>query len=81
MIVDLLRNDLASIAKAGSVKVASLFDIESYATVFQMTSTITAITKPQTTLEQVFRALFPSGSITGAPKISTMKKIAELEDS
>lgn len=80
MIVDLLRNDLASIAKAGSVKVASLFDIESYATVFQMTSTITAITKPQTTLEQVFRALFPSGSITGAPKISTMKKIAELED-
>ena len=58
-----------------------LFAVEAYPTVWQMTSTITATTRADTTLDDVFAALFPCGSITGAPKISTMKKIAELEDS
>lgn len=79
MIVDLLRNDLASIAEEGSVKVPAIFSIERYPTVYQMTSTITANTRQNTTLVEVFRALFPCGSITGAPKISTMRTIASLE--
>lgn len=81
MIVDLIRNDLGRIAETGSVHVDSLFAVEAYPTVWQMTSTITATTRADTTLDDVFAALFPCGSITGAPKISTMKKIAELEDS
>lgn len=80
MIVDLLRNDLGQIAEAGSVVVDQLFEIEQYPTVWQMTSTITAKTKPETTIIDVFKALFPCGSITGAPKISTMKIISELEE-
>lgn len=78
MIVDLLRNDLSRIAKKGSVKVDRLFDIERYETVFQMTSTITAINN-QHSLFEIFAALFPCGSITGAPKQSTMEIIHELE--
>ncbi|MBA9027062.1 aminodeoxychorismate synthase component I [Peribacillus huizhouensis] len=81
MIVDLLRNDLGQIAEAGSVVVDRLFEIEQYPTVWQMTSTITAKTKPETTIIDLFKALFPCGSITGAPKISTMKIISELEQS
>ncbi|HJV16632.1 MAG TPA: aminodeoxychorismate synthase component I [Bacillales bacterium] len=81
MIVDLLRNDLGATAIPGSVKVPKLFEIEKYPTVLQMTSTITAKTNPETTLVDVFSALFPCGSITGAPKISTMKIISSLEDS
>ncbi|WP_027965115.1 aminodeoxychorismate synthase component I [Halalkalibacillus halophilus] len=81
MIVDLLRNDVARIAKTGSVKVPNLFTVETYPTVHQMTSTIQAKPKPNTKLWQVFQALFPCGSITGAPKMSTMKKIYELETS
>ncbi|KMY50349.1 aminodeoxychorismate synthase component I [Peribacillus loiseleuriae] len=81
MIVDLLRNDLGQIAEAGSVTVDQLFEIEQYPTVWQMTSTITAKTKPETTIMDIFKALFPCGSITGAPKISTMKIISELEQS
>ncbi|MBS4172745.1 aminodeoxychorismate synthase component I [Bacillus sp. FJAT-49736] len=81
MIVDLLRNDLGMIAESGSVKVEKLFEIEPYPTVLQMTSTITAKTMDETKITDVFRALFPCGSITGAPKISTMKIISELEDS
>ena len=80
MIVDLLRNDLGQIAEAGSVVVDQLFEIEQYPTVWQMTSTITAKTKPETTIIDLFKALFPCGSITGAPKISTMKIISELEE-
>lgn len=80
MIVDLMRNDIAKIAHKGSVQVASLFDIETYPTVFQMTSTITANTQADTNLVDVFTALFPCGSITGAPKISTMQIISQLED-
>ncbi|MFJ5623663.1 aminodeoxychorismate synthase component I [Peribacillus loiseleuriae] len=79
MIVDLLRNDLGQIAEAGSVVVDRLFEIEQYPTVWQMTSTITAKTKPETTIIDLFKALFPCGSITGAPKVSTMKIISELE--
>jgi para-aminobenzoate synthetase / 4-amino-4-deoxychorismate lyase len=81
MIVDLLRNDLGRIAEIGSVHVPRLFEIERYRTVFQMTSTISAKVSPDVTLEEVFVALFPSGSITGAPKVSTMELIASLEDS
>jgi len=80
MIVDLLRNDLGRIAQTGTVKVDSLFDIERYPTVFQMTSTISADLKPGATLVDIFRALFPCGSVTGAPKISTMSLIADLEN-
>lgn len=81
MIVDLLRNDLGMISKPGSVKVPSLFAIEKYPTVFQMTSIVTADVLDDTKLVDIFRALFPCGSITGAPKVSTMKIISELEPS
>jgi len=81
MIVDLLRNDLSRVSKLGSVKVPHLFEIESYRTVHQMTSTISSEVKDGTSLVEVFGALFPCGSITGAPKSSTMKLIAELETS
>ncbi|HEU4459789.1 MAG TPA: aminodeoxychorismate synthase component I [Methylibium sp.] len=79
MIVDLLRNDLGRIAEVGSVKVPQLFDIESHATVFQMTSTVHATMRADLGFPAVLRALFPCGSITGAPKHQTMKRIAELE--
>ncbi|KGR74787.1 aminodeoxychorismate synthase component I [Ureibacillus sinduriensis] len=79
MIVDLLRNDLSMIAEQGSVQVPRLFEIEHYPTVHQMTSTITANVKPNTTFFDLFKALFPCGSITGAPKISTMEIISQLE--
>jgi para-aminobenzoate synthetase/4-amino-4-deoxychorismate lyase len=74
MIVDLLRNDLGRVAKAGSVAVDSLFDIEAYATVHQMTSTISAALGT-TRLKDLITALFPCGSITGAPKVAAMQKI------
>jgi para-aminobenzoate synthetase / 4-amino-4-deoxychorismate lyase len=79
MIVDLLRNDLSSIAELGTVTVPKLFEIEHYPTVHQMTSTITAKLASNTQLVEIFKALFPCGSITGAPKISTMNIIADLE--
>jgi para-aminobenzoate synthetase / 4-amino-4-deoxychorismate lyase len=79
MIVDLLRNDLGMVAEPGTVTVPNLFEIEHYPTVHQMTSTITAKISPDTELVDIFRALFPCGSITGAPKISTMNIISELE--
>lgn len=81
MIVDLLRNDLGSLAKPGSVRVPQLFSIEKYPTVYQMTSTVTGIIEKNTSITDVFKALFPCGSITGAPKISTMRIIQELETS
>ena len=80
MIVDLLRNDIGRVARVGSVAVPALFAIERYRTVHQMTSTITAQTRPGTDLASLFDALFPCGSITGAPKIETMKLLAKLED-
>jgi para-aminobenzoate synthetase / 4-amino-4-deoxychorismate lyase len=80
MIVDLLRNDLGMIAESGTVNVEKLFEIEHYPTVHQMTSTISAKVSETTNLVDIFKALFPCGSITGAPKISTMDIIAELEN-
>ncbi|WP_163536530.1 aminodeoxychorismate synthase component I [Gracilibacillus sp. YIM 98692] len=79
MIVDLLRNDLGRIAKPGSVQVKKLFEIETYPTVHQMTSTIEAELEDHQTIFNWFEALFPCGSITGAPKVETMKYIAEYE--
>lgn len=79
MIVDLLRNDLGIISNSGSVKVTQLMEVETYPTVLQMTSTIQGNIPESATMCDVFRALFPCGSITGAPKISTMKIIEELE--
>lgn len=81
MIVDLLRNDLSKIASVGSVDVPKLFEIESYPTVYQMTSTITAKVKETVGIWDIFKALFPCGSITGAPKKSTMEIIKQLEES
>ncbi len=79
MIVDLLRNDLGRVACTGSVKVPSLFAIEPYATLFQMTSTIEAQLRPEVGFTELLRAVFPCGSITGAPKHHTMELIAQLE--
>ncbi len=81
MIVDLLRNDLSRVARLGSVTVPSLFKVEPYATVFQMTSTVQATRRPDASLADLLRALFPCGSITGAPKHHTMDWIADLETS
>jgi para-aminobenzoate synthetase / 4-amino-4-deoxychorismate lyase len=79
MIVDMVRNDMGRIAEAGSVNVPHLFALEKYPTLWQMTSTIRATTKA--TLTDIFRAMFPPASITGAPKNQTMRIIAELETS
>ena len=79
MIVDLLRNDVARIADTGSVEVPALFEVHRYSSVLQMTSTITARLRADATLEQIFEALYPCGSITGAPKRRTMEIIRELE--
>ncbi|MGG5254092.1 aminodeoxychorismate synthase component I [Neobacillus sp. SM06] len=81
MIVDLLRNDLGMLAEPGSVTVSKLFEIEQYPTVHQMTSTISARLPEKTRLADIFQALFPCGSITGAPKMSTMEIIKNLETS
>ncbi len=79
MIVDLLRNDMGKISKTGSVKVKNLFKVEKYPTLYQMTSTISSLLKKNISYKDIFSALFPSGSVTGAPKISTMKIISSLE--
>jgi len=79
MIVDLLRNDLGKVAVPGSVRVSSLFDLERFETVWQMTSTVEATLKAGTSLVDLMTALFPCGSVTGAPKIRTMQIIRELE--
>lgn len=80
MIVDLLRNDLSRICQPGSVLVPDLFAIESFETVHQMTSRITGQMQTGTGLADILRALFPCGSITGAPKLRAMEVLAELED-
>jgi len=77
MIVDMVRNDLGRIAEIGRVQVPELFTVERYPTLWQMTSTVTAETR--LSLTEIFSALFPSASITGAPKVSTMRIISELE--
>jgi para-aminobenzoate synthetase/4-amino-4-deoxychorismate lyase len=81
MIVDLLRNDLARISEPGSVEVTELLGVEEYPTVFQLVSRLRARTLPGTDLAGVLGAMFPCGSITGAPKLSTMELITRLEDS
>jgi para-aminobenzoate synthetase/4-amino-4-deoxychorismate lyase len=79
MIVDLLRNDLGKICSMGSVRVDQLFSVERYRTLLQMTSTVSGELTPGLNFGDIFRAIFPSGSITGAPKIRTMQIIRELE--
>jgi para-aminobenzoate synthetase/4-amino-4-deoxychorismate lyase len=79
MIVDLLRNDVARVAETGSVAVPALFTVERYETVLQLTSDVTARLRPGTGLVELFRALFPCGSVTGAPKASSMDVIRALE--
>jgi para-aminobenzoate synthetase/4-amino-4-deoxychorismate lyase len=79
MIVDLLRNDLGRVAETGSVEVPALFDVQRFGDVLQMTSTVRARLRPDATLAGVFAALYPCGSITGAPKLRTMQIIRELE--
>ncbi len=79
MIVDLLRNDIARMAQVGSVKVPELFAVESYATVHQMSSRVQGRLLPGAVLPSLMAALFPCGSVTGAPKIRAMQIIAEVE--
>lgn len=79
MIVDLLRNDLSRVAVAGSVRVPSLFEVEQHPTVMQMTSTVEATLKSGVGAPELFEALFPCGSVTGAPKRRAMQRIAEIE--
>lgn len=77
MIVDLIRNDLSRLALPFSVRVPHLFRLEALPTVWQMTSDVVALTRPGTTLADVFAALFPCGSITGAPKVRAMHMIKQ----
>jgi len=79
MIVDLMRNDLGRIAELGSVSVTDLFTVETFQTLHQMTSGVRAVLKPDVTLEDLLKAIFPPGSVTGAPKIRAMELISELE--
>ena len=79
MIVDLLRNDLGRVSKAGSVKVPALWHVEYYETLLQMTSTVTSRMRCGVGLRELATALFPCGSVTGAPKVRTMEIIAEVE--
>ena len=79
MIVDLLRNDLGRIAEVGSVEVSELFAVERHPTLWQMTSTISARLRAEVALPDIFDALFPSGSVVGAPKIAAAAWIAENE--
>ncbi|GAA3633148.1 aminodeoxychorismate synthase component I [Microlunatus ginsengisoli] len=79
MIVDLMRNDVSRIAEVGTVAVPRLFAVERYETVLQLTSDVTARLRPGTGLAEIFTALFPCGSVTGAPKASSMKIIRSVE--
>jgi para-aminobenzoate synthetase / 4-amino-4-deoxychorismate lyase len=79
MIVDLLRNDLGPISRAGTIQVQNAFSIERYDTLHQMTSTVVGSLKPKISFYDIFEGLFPSGSITGAPKHRTMQIIQKLE--
>jgi para-aminobenzoate synthetase/4-amino-4-deoxychorismate lyase len=79
MIVDLLRNDLGRLAKFGTVRTENMFAVERYKTLWQMTSTIVGDLRPEMGFGDIFRALFPCGSITGAPKVRAMQLLAQLE--
>jgi len=79
MIVDLLRNDISRISQVGTLDVPSLFEVETYPTLHQMISRVRAKLLPDTPIHDIFTALFPCGSITGAPKISAMEILDDLE--
>ena len=79
MIVDLCRNDMSRVCDVGTVAATSMFDVVRYPTVWQMVSTVEGRVDPAVRLHDIFRALFPAGSITGAPKSSSMRLIASLE--
>lgn len=79
MIVDLMRNDISRIAKVGSVNVPDLFSVETYPTLHQMTSGVEGLLNDNTSFSDIMEALFPAGSITGAPKIRAMELIHDLE--
>jgi para-aminobenzoate synthetase / 4-amino-4-deoxychorismate lyase len=81
MIVDLLRNDLGRVCETGSIRVPRLFEVERYPTVWQMTSTIEGTLRDGIALPDIFAALFPCGSVTGAPKVAATRVIATLEPS
>ena len=81
MIVDLIRNDISRISQMGTVAVKNLFEVQSYETVHQMISTVTGKVNTNISVEEIFTNLFPCGSITGTPKISTMEIIETLEKS
>ena len=81
MIVDLMRSDLGRICKIGSVHPEKLFEVTRFPSLWQMTSTIAGKLLPEWRFDSVIRALFPSGSVTGAPKIRAMEHIARLENS
>ncbi|MBY5375249.1 aminodeoxychorismate synthase component I [Rhizobium leguminosarum] len=80
MIVDLLRNDISRITGVGTLDVPKLFDIETYPTVHQMVSHVQARLRPDLSIRDIFSALFPCGSITGAPKMRAMEILHALED-
>ncbi len=79
MIVDMIRNDVGRVAVPGSVHVPTIFEVERYETVLQMTSTVTGTCPPTTSMLELLGALFPCGSVTGAPKVRTMEIINEAE--
>lgn len=79
MIVDLMRNDIGRISQTGSVSVSDLFTVETFRTLHQMTSGVRATLKPEIGLDELLRAIFPPGSVIGAPKIRAMELISEYE--
>ena len=80
MIVDLLRNDLGRLCEYGTVRVDELFAVERHPSLWQMTSTVSGDLRSKVSFRDVFRALFPSGSVTGAPKVRAMQLLAEIEE-
>jgi para-aminobenzoate synthetase/4-amino-4-deoxychorismate lyase len=81
MVVDLVRNDLGRVSVPGSITVPRLCEVERHPTLWQLSSTVTGALRPEAGLDDVFAALFPCASVTGAPKVSTMELIAEVEAS